>query len=120
MLSLRRHVPPVTGPIRPTAEPRAPGRPDPQLAFAAEALLGAQLLVRHRAPRVALSIAVIIAALAAAGSAWAPPDPAGPMRRASLVVGLVGAVAAVAGARLLAPGPALHAARYGAVSVARA
>ncbi len=74
------------------------------LAAKAEVVFGLQLATRHRAVRLAAFLALGIAGLAAASE----PSP----ERVARVVLLVAALlAAVAGSRLLSPGPALAAAR---------
>lgn len=74
------------------------------LAAKGELVLAVQLTTRHRAPRLAALLGLGLAALAAAS------EP--PLDRVARVVLLVaGMLAAVSASRLLAPGPALAAAR---------
>ncbi|UCF41403.1 MAG: hypothetical protein JSW43_03475 [Gemmatimonadota bacterium] len=75
------------------------------LALKGEAVLGAQLVVRHRAVRLTalLSLAILVLALAQGG----PGSP-------HTLFGVGGCLSAVAGSRLLAPGAALAAARRAA------
>lgn len=74
------------------------------LAGKAEVVLGLQLVTRHRAPRLVALLSLAIAGLAATSG----PSPE---RGAHLVLLAAGTLAAVAGSRLLSPGPALAAAR---------
>jgi hypothetical protein len=122
IVSLRRgsatRLPALTGAAPAVA--RVPGRPDHLLAFVAEVSLGAQLVLRHRAPRLAGAVAVVVALLVAAGDAWSVPQAGAVQARLALASGLASGVAAIAGSRLLAPGAALHAARYAATSATSA
>lgn len=90
--------------------PRPPGPPDGSVALAlkADVVLGAQLVSRHRAPRLA-ALLVLSLLVAAAGHRPAPGAVRVPM--ACVVVGILAAVGA---SRLFAPGGAVAAARAGA------
>jgi hypothetical protein len=70
------------------------------LAFKSEVVLAAQLVTRHRAPRLAALLAVIIVALSRLGG-----EAASSGQRTLLLIS--GIVASVAGSRLLTPGAAL-------------
>jgi hypothetical protein len=94
--------------LSPVDRPAAAGGEQPPvatpLALKAEVILGLHLVTRHRAVRLAALLATAIAATAASS------DPSAD--RVGRVMVLIGAMlAAVAGARLLAPGAALRAAR---------
>ncbi|HWP36173.1 MAG TPA: hypothetical protein VNL18_01345 [Gemmatimonadales bacterium] len=94
-------------------EPRAPRPPAPRdgsaaLAFKADVVLGAQLVSRHRAPRLAalLALALLVATVADR------PTPAA--TRVPLACVVVGVLTAVGASRVFAPGGALAAARAAA------
>lgn len=70
------------------------------LAFKSEVVLAAQLVMRHRAPRLAALLALLVVCLALLRS-----DGGGGSARTVLLIG--GVVVAVGGSRPLAPGPAL-------------
>jgi len=88
--------------------PRAPRGGSLPLALKADVVLGAQLVSRHRSPRLA---AVLVLALLVAAAGQRPaPGPA----RAPLAVVAAGVMVAVAASRLFAPGGALAASRAAA------
>lgn len=78
------------------------------MAFKADIVLGAQLVSRHRAPRLA-ALLVLALLVAAAGDRPAPAS-----ARVPLACVVVGILATVGASRLLAPGGALAAARAAA------
>jgi hypothetical protein len=90
--------------------PRPSGPPDGSVALAlkADVVLGAQLVSRHRAPRLA-ALLVLALLVAAAGHEPAPGAVRVPM--ACVIVGVLSTVSA---SRLFAPGGAVAAARAGA------
>lgn len=74
-----------------------------RLALKAEALLGLHLVTRHRAPRLAAALGLALGAASAASGSGATG--------ARSVLLIASTVAVVGASRLLAPGPALAAAR---------
>jgi hypothetical protein len=80
-------------------------RPLPLLAVKGEAVLGALLVLRHRAVRLTAMLSLLILVLALAQGGAASPH---------TLFAVGGCLAAVAGSRLLAPGAALISARRAA------
>jgi len=88
--------------------PHPPARAVTLRAVKADIVLGAQLVSRHRAPRLAAILVLVL--LAAATSQNPAPGPA----RAPLAVVAAGVLAVVSASRLFAPGGALAAHRAAA------
>lgn len=73
------------------------------LAFKAEVVMGAHLVMRHRAPRIALLLSLLFLVLLLIREQFARA----PVDQVSVVLLIAGTLAAVTGSRPLAPGSAL-------------